>query len=69
MKLKDLSSILYSKTGNIQFAIVYDYENNRELEHGCSIDYAVANYGDYKVKRITSCFDFSEQMDYLVIHV
>ena len=69
MKLKDLSSILYSKTGNIQFAIVYDYENHIDLEHGCSVEYAITHYGDYKVRRITSCFDFSEQMDYLVIHV
>lgn len=52
MKLKELSSILYSNRGCIQFAIVYDSKTNTDIENGCSIDYAVQTHGDKEVKRI-----------------
>jgi hypothetical protein len=52
MKLKDLKSVLYSSRGAIQFAIVYDQEKNRDLENGCSIDYAVEKYSDRTVHHI-----------------
>lgn len=54
MKLKELSSVLYSTHGNIQFAIVYDITNHVEIMKGCSIDYAVKNFEDKKVRHITA---------------
>ena len=60
MKLKDLKSILYSDTGAIQWAIVYDHNKNEDLEKHCSIEFAVAHYGEYEVKRISACLDDSE---------
>ena len=52
MKLKDLEKVLYSTRGNVQFAIVYDQQKNTDLVAGCSIDYAVKEYGDRELKRI-----------------
>lgn len=49
MKLKDLKTVLYSSRGAVQFAIVYDRAQNKDLENGCSIDYAVEKYGDRTV--------------------
>lgn len=52
MQIKELKSVLYSQTGNIQQAIVYDLAKNKDLENGCSIDYAVKEYGDIELKHI-----------------
>lgn len=52
MQIKDLKSILYSTTGNVQFAVVYDSKTFTDIIDGCSIDYAVKEYGDYELKRI-----------------
>lgn len=52
MKLKDLKSILQSRIGDMQWAIVWDATICEDLEVGCSIDYAIANYGDREVYRI-----------------
>ena len=52
MKLKDLSSVLYSTRGSIQHAIVYDQEKNADIESGCSIDHAVEKYGERELKHI-----------------
>ena len=50
--LNSLAPILKSRRGDIQFAIVYDSANNTDLENGCSIEYAVKNYGEREIKRI-----------------
>lgn len=68
MKLKELKSILHSNTGQIQMAIVYDIENNKDLASG-SIEYAMKEYGEMEVKRISSCVEFKNGQDYLVITV
>lgn len=52
MKIKELSSVLYSTRGNVQFAIVYDQEQNLDLVSGCSVDHAVQEYGERDLKRI-----------------
>ena len=57
MKLHELSSIIYSKTGDIQFVIIYDYETNTDLETNCSFEYAREHYGDREVKRISAYKD------------
>lgn len=63
MKLKSLSTVLYSSRGSIQSAIVYDLSANKDLEHGCSVDYAVKHYGDSEVKQIQA------DNNYLVITI
>lgn len=52
MKLKELSSILYSSRDNIQYCIVYDVKTNTDLENGCSVEYAIENYGEKEVKHL-----------------
>jgi hypothetical protein len=69
MKLNDIKLLLHSTTGAIQRAIVYDYENNQDVEHGCSVEYAVANYGECEVKRISSYYNCVDGNDYLVITI
>ena len=69
MKLKELYSILRSRTGDIQFAIVYSLTTNKDLEYGCSVDYAIDHYGEYEVARIKSYYDAANRMDYLVIEI
>lgn len=63
MKLKDLKSILFSTHGCIQSAIVYDRAKNTDIISGCSVDYAVENFGECEVKRIQA------DCNYLVITV
>ena len=52
MKIKDLKSVLYSTTGSIQFAILYDSESNKDIVQGSSVDYIVHNYGDKELRHI-----------------
>ena len=57
MKIKDLNKIIYSKTGDIQFCIIYDFETNKDIANGCSMEYAVCHYGDKEVKRVSAYED------------
>ncbi len=68
MKLKELNSILCSNASNIQMALVYDLDNNKDLARG-TIEYAIKGYGDKEVVRISSYFDRNSGWDYLVIAV
>lgn len=52
MKLENLKPVLYSTHGNMTFAIVYDEAQNKDLENGCTVDYAIEKYGVREVKRI-----------------
>ena len=52
MKLSELSGIIRSATGDIQFVIVYDLSSNRDIETGCSAEYAMKHYGDHEVQRL-----------------
>ena len=54
MKVKDLSAIRWSVTGNIQFAILYDTHANADIGAGCSVEYAIKHYGDWNLDRITA---------------
>ena len=51
MSLNDLKSILYSNRGYTQQAIIYDSQENKDIECG-NIDYIVKKYGEKKVIRI-----------------
>ena len=57
MKLNDLSPVLRSYTGNIQFCIVYDLTEDVDLENGCSVEYAITHYGDREVQRLGAVDD------------
>lgn len=54
MKLKDLGNVLRSTHGAIQFAIIWDEKECKDLENGCSVEYAVKEYGERTVKRINA---------------
>ena len=62
MRLKDLAPVLRSFRGYIQMAIIYDVEDDIDIETGCSVEYAIANYGERIVEHITA-----EESD-LVLH-
>lgn len=67
MKLKELKSVLHSTIGQMQWCIVYDWENNRNLENGCSIEYAMEHYGGSIVRRIYS--HYTNSQDYLIVEI
>ena len=66
MRFKELKSILHSNRERIQWAIVYDWANDKDLFRG-SVKCAVENYGNYNVRRIYSCYENAQ--DCLVIEV
>ena len=57
MKLKDLAPVAYSLTGDIQSCVVYDFNENIDLETDCSIEYAIKHYGDRDLHRISSLYE------------
>lgn len=67
MKLKELKPVLHSIIGQVQWCIVYDWENNRNLENGCSIEYAMEHYGGSIVRRIYS--HYTNSQDYLIVEI
>lgn len=67
MKLKELKPVLRSETGRIQSCIVYDSTKCKDIEYGCSAEYATINYGYMDVKRIYSTCE--DGRHYIVIEV
>ncbi len=53
MTLNKLKDILYSTRDNILHCIIYDAKTFEDIEKGCSIEYAMENYGDNAITRIT----------------
>ena len=35
----------------IAYSNVYDYTIHRDIEYGCSVEYAIKNYGDFGVEK------------------
>ena len=66
MKLKELKYILCSREW-IQTAIIYDCKKSKDVDKGF-IEYIMQEYGEMKVKRISSCIDF-DGWDCLVITI
>lgn len=56
MKLNELKSVLKSQTGNIQMAILWNWNTGKDMAEG-SVDYIVSNYGDSNVVRISAYED------------
>lgn len=69
MKLKDLSSILWTPVGCNQDVIIYNITDDIEMERSCSVEYAIKYYGDWRVNRLFSYYDHEKKRDYMVIRV
>ncbi len=69
MKLKDLQSILCSQNKHLQLAIIFDTKTGKDLSYGCSIEYAIKDFGECVVKKNSSWFAEEEHIDYLVIDI
>jgi hypothetical protein len=69
MKLKALKSISGSTRDHLQLAIIHDTNTGQDLRYGCSIEYAVKDYGEHEVQKISSWFAEDERRDYLVIEI
>lgn len=54
MKLKELAGILRSSRDGVQSVIVYDGNKYKDIENGCSVEYAKLHYGDREVYWITA---------------
>ena len=52
MKLNELESVLFSSMDNIQSVIIYSRTEHKEIENGCSAEYAIKNYGEKELLRI-----------------
>lgn len=52
MKIKDLKDLAYSSHGDLQMAVLYDYNSQRDIVSGCTIEHIVKNYGDLELTRI-----------------
>ena len=69
MKLRELKSILCGPHTHLQLAIIYDSNSGKDLRYGCSMEYAIKDYGACVVKKISSWFAEKEHRDYLVIDI
>lgn len=54
MKLKELAGILRSSRDGVQSVIVFDGNEYKDIENGCSVEYAKLHYGDREVYWITA---------------
>lgn len=52
MKVNGLKSVLFSSIDNIQSVIIYSRTECKEIENGCSAEYAIKNYGEKDLLRI-----------------
>ena len=57
MKVKDLKEVLWSPIGDMQSAVVYDLDRHEVVADGCSIEYAVAEFGEWHLCRLGSRWD------------
>ena len=56
MLIKDLKSVAYSTHGDIQMAVLYDYNAQRVVASG-SIDYIIKEYGSLTLHRLQAYKD------------
>ena len=58
MKLKQLNKVIFSRgMADVQFVIIWDSNTCKDVLNGCSFEYALKEYGNAVVKRITACED------------
>ena len=63
MKMEELAGILRSSRDGVQLAIVYDGNEYKDIENGCSVEYAKLHYRDREVYWITA------EDNKLVLHI
>ena len=63
MKLKEYRGILRSSRDGVQSVIVYDGDEYKDIEDGCSVEYALLHYGDKELYWITA------ENNKLVLHI
>lgn len=51
MKIGDLKDIAYSSHGDIQMAVVYDYNKQKDIALG-SVEYVMKEFGDLNLTRL-----------------
>ena len=55
MKRKKLNKIIFSRgMADVQFVIIWDSSTCKDLLNGCSFEYALKEYGDAEVKRVSA---------------
>lgn len=57
MKIGDLKDIAYSNHGCVQFAVLYDYNSQKDVENGCTVDYLIREYSELELYRIQAVDD------------
>lgn len=62
MKIKDLKSVAYSSHGLIQWAVVYDYNSQKDVLEG-NVEYVIEVYGECGLTRLQA------DQNYLVFEV
>ncbi len=58
MKVNDLKDVLFSSIGDIQSVIIYSKTEHKEIEYGCSAEYAINNYSDKELLRIQAANNY-----------
>lgn len=53
MKLKDLKGIIRSSRDGVEMVTIYSEKTFDDINSSCSIEYAIEEYGNYEVKRVT----------------
>ena len=62
MKIKDLKSVAYSSHGLIQWAVVYDYNSQKDVLKS-NVEYVIEVYGECELTRLQA------DQNYLVFEV
>lgn len=57
MKIKDLKGIIRSGHGDIQSTIIWSIRERKDIINGCSIEYAIKNYGELEMENVRAFDD------------
>lgn len=52
MKLNELKGVLTSSMDKIQSAIIFSITERKDIVSGCSVEYAIKNYGEKELLQI-----------------
>lgn len=51
MQIKDLKGIAYSSHGDLQMAVLYDYNTQKDVSAG-TVEHIISNYGELELTRL-----------------
>lgn len=51
MKIKDLAGIAYSTHGDLQMAVLYNYNTQKDVATG-TVEHIISNYGELELTRL-----------------